>query len=180
MKRFFLFIILVFAMFAAIYAEEKKVVIFQGKDGKKMNIDLNTDIQDFSWNEGMDIPNLTDEQETKIEKIEFDLEKTMIDLNASVMKKDVEIRELLANNANIDAVNKKIDEKGKILSNIEKKRMEKFFEVKKLLDKEQQEFILEIGPNILFGGGNRININKKIMMFDSQGTDEYETDDNVE
>lgn len=180
MKKLFYLSAILLMVFASVYAEEKKVMIMADKDGKQIKINDHSDLPDFIWHGDIDIPGLTDEQQAKIEKIEFDLEKKIIDLNASMMKKDVEIRELLADNAKLDAVLKKIDEKGKILSDIEKKRMEKFYEVKALLDKKQQDFLLEIGPSFLMDGGMPgIKMNKKIIIkkLDDMNLDETDDDE---
>lgn len=180
MKKLLFLAVISIMLFSALAAEEKKVMIMADKDGKQIKINDHSDLPDFIWHGDIDIPGLTDEQQSKIEKIEFDLEKKMIDLNASMMKKDVEIRELLSDNAKLDAVLKKIDEKGKILSDMEKKRMEKFYEVKSLLDKKQQDFLLEIGPSFLMDGGMPgLKMNKKVIIkkLDDMNLDEIDDDE---
>lgn len=169
MKRLILAILIIaIALFSS--AEEKNVKVMINEDGC-------VNCEDGEWEGIKDltlpgtafganfIPNLSDEQEKDIQKIEFDLQKNLIDLDASVKKAEIDLKELILEDAKLDKLNKKIDEMGKIKTDIDKKKMEAFLKVREKLDKEQKEFINEMGLDF-FGFGGPLKMIKKMIKID--------------
>ncbi len=178
MKKVF-FVILMIALAVFIFSEEKqmKIIVNDGecvecKGGEWEGIDgMKIDLEDEIMLGSM-IPDLTESQEKDIEKIKLDLRKATIDLNASIEKANIEIIELLMDDAKIDKLTKKVEEIGKLKTEIEKKNMEALFAVKAKLNDKQKKVLNSIGPRF-FGAENKVKIMKKVFQMDK---DEIEKD----
>ena len=101
---------------------------------------------------GAIINDLSKEQKEAIHKIMVELEKEMIDLRASLEKKHIELRELMiaADEAKLYA---KIDEIGKLRTDIQKKRVKMMLDIRNLLTDEQKEKLEGMMPMMGCPGG---------------------------
>lgn len=87
------------------------------------------------------IPNLTEEQETKIDALRVAHMKEMNALRADLRIKDAELDKMSTADApDTKAINAKIDEIGKIKNDMAKKRMAHRLDVRALLNDEQKVF----------------------------------------
>lgn len=85
------------------------------------------------------IPNLTDEQSSKIEKLRTAHLKNMQEYRLEMSKKNIELQELrLADQVDMQAVNKVIDEKGIISTQMQKAKVSHQNDVRNLLTEEQK------------------------------------------
>lgn len=92
--------------------------------------------------------NLSKDQSKKFNSLELDFEKGMVDLSSGIRTKQLELRELwAADSPDADKINSKIEEIGKLRTEIEKKKTNHLLEVKKILTEEQWEK-LRSGPGI--------------------------------
>ncbi len=176
---------LILAVFIISYAlimtaDEKKVDVKINKDeciqcrGGEMEGPGDTESFDWKFGDEM-IPNLSDEQEKDIQKIRFDLQKNIIDIDASIKKAEIDMIELIFDDAKLDKLNKKIEEIGKFRTDIEKKRIEAFLKVRERLDKEQKDALNEIGLNF-FGIHKDIRILMNVIRINDDNQLENEQD----
>jgi len=81
---------------------------------------------------------LTDEQIARHEQIRLETKKQMIPLQADLKLARVEMQELMQNGASQDAINTKIDQIGKIKTQMEKLRVSQHIKVRDTLTDEQK------------------------------------------
>lgn len=82
--------------------------------------------------------NLSKDQSKKLDSLELDFKKGMVDLSSGIRTKQLELRELWsADTPDESKINAKIDEIGKLRTEIQKKRTSHLLEVKKNLTEEQ-------------------------------------------
>jgi len=82
--------------------------------------------------------NLSKEQEKKLQSLELNFEKEITKLSSEIRIKQLELRELWsADTPDESKINTKIEEIGKLQTEIEKKRTSHLLEVKKVLTEEQ-------------------------------------------
>jgi Spy/CpxP family protein refolding chaperone len=85
------------------------------------------------------LPDLTEEQQTQIEKSKLNLDKAILPLNAELDVKKAELDQLLlAEKPDKKAVYKKIDEIGSVKTQIKKMKVDHRLEVRALLTPEQR------------------------------------------
>lgn len=137
------------------YPELKSKIMIMSPDGKELNLedfDIDLEIMDdfpMVWNAkpGMHmIPYLTEEQEKKIQDIEFNIQNRLIDIEAKVKKAELEMEKMVNDEAKLKDLQKKIEEIGKLNIDIEKIKMEQFVKVRDILTKEQKKMYNMVGP----------------------------------
>ena len=171
MKRVIL-VLLVIAFALCASAEEKNVKVMINDDGcVQFEGGEWEGIEDLSlpklFIDKNPIPNLSEEQEKEIQRIKFDLQKNLIDLEASVKKAEIELMELILDEAKLEKLNKKIEEAGKLKTEIEKKKMESFLKVRERLDKEQRKTLNEMGLDF-FEPISPLKMIKKMIKIDGE------------
>ncbi len=88
-----------------------------------------------------EIPNLTDEQKAKIKELKIANMKVMLPLKNKIGEKRAHLRTLItAENIDMKAINKTIDEIGSIRTEMIKKKIANRMEIRKLLTEEQRLF----------------------------------------
>ncbi|MDD2889317.1 MAG: hypothetical protein PHE49_01575 [bacterium] len=85
-----------------------------------------------------DIPNLTEDQKIKMKKIHLEAKKDLLRMEADLEIKNIEFKELMDDNMNEGLIYSKIDEIGKIRTEIQKKKVGTMLAVSNLLTKEQK------------------------------------------
>ncbi|MFA5032637.1 MAG: hypothetical protein WC614_06435 [bacterium] len=85
-----------------------------------------------------DIPNLTEDQKIKMKKIHVEAKKELLRMETELEIKNIEFKELMDDNANEGLIYSKIDEIGKIRTEIQKKKVGTMLAVSNLLTKEQK------------------------------------------
>jgi Spy/CpxP family protein refolding chaperone len=85
-----------------------------------------------------DIPNLTEDQKIKMKKIHIEAKKELLRMETDLEIKNIEFKELMDDNANESSIYSKIDEIGKIRTEIQKKKVGTMLAVSNLLTKEQK------------------------------------------
>lgn len=88
---------------------------------------------------------LTDEQREQMRNLRTQHQKEMIPLRADLKVLRVELRELMATGANESALNSKIDQIGKLRTEIQKKRMAHHLAMRNVLTEEQRDAFTETG-----------------------------------
>jgi Spy/CpxP family protein refolding chaperone len=87
------------------------------------------------------IPNLTDEQMQKIEALRIEFLNETNSLKSDLKIKEAELHKLqIADNPDMTAISKKIDEIGSLRTQIQKKKAENHQKVRALLTKEQRVY----------------------------------------
>jgi len=82
--------------------------------------------------------NLSKEQEKKLQSLELNFEKEITKLSSEIRTKQLELRELwISDTPDESKINAKIEEIGKLRTEIDKKRTGHLLEVKKVLTEEQ-------------------------------------------
>ena len=112
------------------------------------------------------IPDLTDEQSSQIEKLRIAHLKSMQKYRLEMSKKSIELQELrLAENMDMQAVNKVIDEKGIISNKKQKAKVSHQNDVRNLLTEEQKVNFDQtnrgMGQGCCCQGGNGRGFGKK-------------------
>lgn len=103
------------------------------QDGKKCSHDMK------KHHDGMEFLNLTDEQKSQIKKLKIANMKEMLPIKNQLAEKKAHIRTLTtADNVDMNAVNKTIDEIGNIKATMMKKQAAHKQEIRKLLNDEQR------------------------------------------
>ena len=103
------------------------------QDGKKCSHDMK------KHHDGMGFLNLTDEQKSKIKKLKTANMKEMLPLKNQIGEKKAHIRTLTtADNVDMNAVNKTIDDIGSMKATMMKKQAAHKQEIRKLLNDEQR------------------------------------------
>ncbi|MDD5530443.1 MAG: Spy/CpxP family protein refolding chaperone [bacterium] len=85
-----------------------------------------------------DIPNLTEDQKAKIKKVHIEAKKDLLRMETELKIKNIEFQELMGDEADEGLLNSKIDEIGKIRTEIQKKQVGTMVAVRNLLTKEQK------------------------------------------
>ncbi|MBD3321474.1 MAG: periplasmic heavy metal sensor [Chitinivibrionales bacterium] len=98
------------------------------------------------------IPDLTDEQRSKIEAIHESKQDEMKADRKAGLKLWVELKKLAENEADETEVNAKIDEIAVHHAQVMKKRFAHHREVAKILSEEQKEYLKDLGPGFLGHG----------------------------
>ena len=96
------------------------------------------------------LPDLTEEQQEKIQSLNLDLQKELIPIRSQLELKNVELKALLiVDNPDEKAINSKIDEIGKLETEIQKATVKNNLAIRALLTPEQR---------IIFDGGSHGNL----------------------
>ncbi len=95
---------------------------------------------------------LTDEQREKMRNLRLQHQKEMVPMRADLKVLRIELRELMGNDANQSALNNKIEQIGKMRTEIEKKRVAHMLAMRSVLTKEQQEAFKGMGLRGGHGG----------------------------
>ncbi|MDZ7261791.1 MAG: Spy/CpxP family protein refolding chaperone [candidate division KSB1 bacterium] len=97
-----------------------------------------------------DIPDLTPEQSSKIQKLELEFQKNTLPLHTQLQTKQLELRTLIIENAELSKLEAKIDEISKARAELMKKRIAHRLEIRKLLTDEQKAHFdlqgFDLGP----------------------------------
>jgi Spy/CpxP family protein refolding chaperone len=102
---------------------------------------------------GCAIPNLTPDQSAKIAKIKVDHQKALIQLQAALKTKRLELRQLMMEKADQKRLEAKIDEIAKAGADIQKSCLAHKTAVKGLLTDEQKKALEEKCGGMSCGGG---------------------------
>lgn len=86
------------------------------------------------------IPNLTSEQTSKIQKLQLNFQKEMLLSRTNLQTKQLELQTLLNENAEQKKIDAKIDEIAKIRTELTKKGIQYRNEVRKILTDEQKAY----------------------------------------
>lgn len=86
------------------------------------------------------IPNLTSEQTSKIQKLQLNFQKEMLKSRTNLQTKQLELQTLLDENAEQKKIDAKIDEIAKIRAELMKKGISHRGEVRKILTDEQKAY----------------------------------------
>lgn len=92
------------------------------------------------------IPDLTDEQKKKIDQIKYDIDKKRIDVDAMIKKHELELQKFINDDAKLKDMLKKVEEIGKVRTEMEKLKIEEFAKIRDVLTKEQKEIYRMTGP----------------------------------
>ncbi len=87
------------------------------------------------------IPDLTNEQKSEIEKRTIEHQKEMISVQSDLKLKQLNLRELIREQSDIKKIEKKVEEIGVIRTELQKKRIRRHLEIKSLLTDEQKEYM---------------------------------------
>ncbi|NIP42084.1 MAG: Spy/CpxP family protein refolding chaperone [candidate division Zixibacteria bacterium] len=87
-----------------------------------------------------DFPEFTTEQREQMDELRAEHQKEMIPLRADLRVLQVELRELIRNDASQSEINSKLDEIGALKTRISKMRMENHLNMRNILTDEQKEF----------------------------------------
>ncbi|MDI6802692.1 MAG: periplasmic heavy metal sensor [Bacteroidota bacterium] len=136
-------LILIAIGFTAVYAQMEKDIKIIKKQGSKVEIIENDDI-DF------DLPpmmhkmkklNLTDEQKKQFDKLRFEIQKKQTDAQAKVKTAGIELKELFsADKLDRTAIEKKMREIADLRVRLRLNHLDHWFAVNKILDDKQQIF----------------------------------------
>lgn len=86
------------------------------------------------------IPDLTTEQLSKMQKLRLEYQKDILPLRTQLQTKHLELHTLIIEDANSTKINTKIEEIGKIRTDLMKKQVALRVEIRKLLTKEQKTY----------------------------------------
>ena len=101
------------------------------------------------------IPNLTSEQTSKIQKLQLNFQKEMLKSRTHLQTKQLELQTLLNDNAEEKTIDAKIDEIAKIRTELMKKGISHRREVRKILTDEQKAYFDLRGFGSGYGNGWR-------------------------
>lgn len=87
------------------------------------------------------IPDLTDEQKSEIEKRAVEHQKKMVTMRSELKLQQIELRSLIREEADIKKIEKQVEEVGKIRTEIQKSRIAHHFDIRSLLTDEQKEYM---------------------------------------
>lgn len=99
------------------------------------------------------IPNLTDEQKAKLEKLHADMPKMMETAKADMEKQAAEMKALMKDPVDVKKVEAKIDEMAKMHADMQKKCLAHRLAVRALLTAEQKAKFDEMGCCGMMAGG---------------------------
>ncbi|MBI4722123.1 MAG: periplasmic heavy metal sensor [Candidatus Stahlbacteria bacterium] len=86
----------------------------------------------------MGLPDLTTEQLTKLQRIELEHQKAILPLRAQLQTKQLELYTLIIEDTDWEKINAKIEEIGKIHTDLQKKQVSQRVAIRKLLTDEQK------------------------------------------
>ena len=87
------------------------------------------------------IPDLTDKQKAEIEKRTIGHQKEMISMRSDLRLQQLDLRQLIRDEADIKKIEKKVEEIGVIRTELQKKRIRHRLDIKNLLTDEQKEYL---------------------------------------
>jgi Spy/CpxP family protein refolding chaperone len=97
---------------------------------------------------------LTDEQKQKMHDLRSQNQKEMIPMQANLKVMRIELQDLISSGASQSDVNAKIDQIGKLRTDIQKKRVANMMAVRNVLTKEQRDYFKgRMGMGMGNGGG---------------------------
>jgi len=99
------------------------------------------------------IPNLSDEQKGKLEKLHAEHQKMMAAVKADMEKQALEMKALMKDPVDIKKIEAKIDEMAKMKAGMQKKCLAQRLTVKALLTDEQKAKFDAMGCGMMMGGG---------------------------
>ncbi|MBD3287872.1 periplasmic heavy metal sensor [candidate division KSB1 bacterium] len=86
-----------------------------------------------------DIPDLTEDQKSEIEKITLEHRKEMISMRADLKLQRLELQSMIREEADFNKIENKVEEVGKMRTEIQKKRIAHHLEIRSLLTDEQKK-----------------------------------------
>ncbi len=118
-------------------------IFAQGKKGKKeetKEMIIQKEGNNHEKEHGyMGIKNLTDDQKQKVEKLNLTQQKEMLQLRNQIAEKKAHLKTLeIADNGDMNAINKTIEEMGSIKIDMMKKKASHKQEIRKILNDEQR------------------------------------------
>lgn len=135
-------LILLAISFTAVYAQMEKDIKIIKKQGSKVEI-IEDDDMDFDFPQmmhKMNKLNLTDEQKKQFDKLRFDIQKRQTDAQAKVKTAGIELKELFsADKLDRTAIEKKMKEIADLRLKLRLNHLDHWFAVNKILDEKQQK-----------------------------------------
>lgn len=135
-------------LLAACFISLSSVVLAQGKKGKDkeekkeviIEKKISHDEENYHSNEGgMGIKGLTEDQKQKIDKMKTPHQKEMMQIKNLIGEKKAHLKTLeTADNADLNAINKTIEEMGVLKTDMMKKKAAHKQEIRKILNDEQR------------------------------------------
>lgn len=98
------------------------------------------------------IPNLSDEQKGKLEKMHGEMQKAMTEAKASMKKLAGEMQALMKDPVNLKKAEAKIDEMAQFHAGMQKKHLAQYLAVRALLTDEQKAKLGDMGGCMMTGG----------------------------